>query len=296
LKRDEEFRLAVAGLLGYREILDELRRLREDFNKLYQKSLEHDKRFEVIEEELKKLREDFNKLYQKGLEHDKRFEILEKKLLEHDKRFEAIERKLLEHDKRFEVIEKRLEEHDKRLEAIEKKLEEHDRKFEAVERKLLEHDKRFEAIEAKLVEHDKKFEELRIEIRDLKLVVDENRKRLSRLELAVGALTESFYAKLVLDQIAAIARGEGDEVVRWERNARIDEEDIDLLIETRRKVYVVEIKVKPKHRHVGALLAKTDIVRRHFPGKEVVPVLSGSLIGKEIAEYARQHGVVVLGW
>ncbi len=155
LEKDKEFRYAVAGLLGYREILEELKRLREDFNKLYQKSLEHDKRFEAIEQELKKLRENLN-------------------------------------------------------------------------RYIEESSRRFEAIEQKLLEHDKRFEELRIEIRDLRLAVNENRKRLSRLELAVGALTESFYAKLILDKIASIARSEGDEVIRWERSARIDEEDIDL--------------------------------------------------------------------
>jgi len=107
LDEDEEFRLAVAAKLGLREILEELRKLREDFNKLYAKSLEHDKRFEAIERKL--------------LEHDKRFEAIESELKklredfnrhiqESSKRFEAIERKLLEHDKRFEAIERRLEE------------------------------------------------------------------------------------------------------------------------------------------------------------------------------------------
>jgi len=33
LSEDEEFRYAVAGLLGLGAVLDELRRLREDFNK-----------------------------------------------------------------------------------------------------------------------------------------------------------------------------------------------------------------------------------------------------------------------
>ncbi len=48
LEVDEEFRLVVAAKLGLLEILNELKRLREDFNKLYQKSLEHDKRFEEM--------------------------------------------------------------------------------------------------------------------------------------------------------------------------------------------------------------------------------------------------------
>jgi len=94
LKEDEEFRLAVAGLLGLDTILSELRKLREDFNrflevedrrweesekrweenqrrweenwKLWEENRrrweEAYRRFEAIEEELKKLREDHNKL------------------------------------------------------------------------------------------------------------------------------------------------------------------------------------------------------------------------------------------
>jgi len=87
LREDEEFRLAVAGLLGLDTILSELRKLREDFNRFVEleekrweenwrlweenrkrweenekRWMEAFKRFEVIEEELKKLREDHNKL------------------------------------------------------------------------------------------------------------------------------------------------------------------------------------------------------------------------------------------
>jgi len=43
LERDTEFRLAIAGLLGLREILEELRKLREDFNRF---AVEQGKRWE----------------------------------------------------------------------------------------------------------------------------------------------------------------------------------------------------------------------------------------------------------
>ncbi len=48
LERDAEFRYAVAGLLGYRDILDRMR--------------EHDRKFNEILEELRRLRIDFQKL------------------------------------------------------------------------------------------------------------------------------------------------------------------------------------------------------------------------------------------
>jgi len=205
LETDEEFRLAVAGLIGLREILDELKRLREDFNKLYQKSLEHDKRFEEI---------------------NKRFEVIEHKLLEHDKRFEAIERKLLEHDKRL----------------------------------------------------------------------DELNKRVSHVEDMVGALAESTYAKFVLEAIASECAAIGDRVVGWERNAVVDDREIDLLIETEKRVFVVEIKVKPRESDVDELLAKASTVSKQFVGKEVIPVLAGARIGREVTSYARGRGVRVYRW
>ncbi|MCX8203248.1 MAG: hypothetical protein N3H32_02905, partial [Nitrososphaeria archaeon] len=65
LKEDEEFRYAVAGLLGLEEILrrldrheEELVRLREDMNKLRE---DMNKGFARHDEELIKLREDMNK-------------------------------------------------------------------------------------------------------------------------------------------------------------------------------------------------------------------------------------------
>ncbi len=251
IMEDEEFRLAVAGAIGLREILEELRWLRR-------KSLEHDKRFEVIERKL--------------LEHDKRFEAIERKLLEHDKRFEAIEKKLLEHDRRFEAIERKLLEHDKRFEVIEKKLLEHDKRFDEL-------NKRIDSVEAKLYEHDQRLNEIN--------------KRLSNVELIVGAMAESMYSRFVLDDLREDIRGRGERIVERRRNARINDEDIDLLIVTDKSVYVVEVKVKPRVADVGALLAKAEIVAKKYPGLKVVPVLAGAMIGSEVLGYAKGKNVEV---
>jgi len=222
LEIDEEFRLAVAAKLGLREILDELRKLREDFNKLYAKSLEHDKRFEV----------------------------LEKKLLEHDKRFEAIERKLLEHDKRFESIERRLE------------------------------------------EHDRKFNEIIEQIKKIWEVLADHGRRLNRIELVLGVLTESFYSKAVWDDLREVLASRGETIVSRKRRFRIDENEIDLLVETNKAIYVVEVKIRPRHEDVGRLLAKAELVSKRM-GKPVIPILAGALIPDDVEEYAVSKGVEV---
>jgi len=85
LKSDEEFRLAVAGLIGLDTIISELKKLREDFLtfvNIQEKRWEENnrrweeayKRFESLENELKKLREDFNKLYESVMRRMDSFE------------------------------------------------------------------------------------------------------------------------------------------------------------------------------------------------------------------------------
>jgi len=96
LKSDEEFRLAVAGLLGLDTVISELKKLREDFLtfvKEQEKRWEENnrrwegafKRFEAIESEIRrlweaveKLREDFNKLYESVM---KRMDSFERRLM-----------------------------------------------------------------------------------------------------------------------------------------------------------------------------------------------------------------------
>ena len=63
LERDKEFRYTVAGLIGLKEILDELRTLRKEMAKRFE---EHDRKFNEILARLER--------------HDKRFDALERKI------------------------------------------------------------------------------------------------------------------------------------------------------------------------------------------------------------------------
>jgi hypothetical protein len=88
LKEDEEFRYAVAGLLGFEEILkrldrneQELVRLREDMAKMFER---HEERFARIEEEIRRIWQEIAKLREdmvKGFErHDREIERLTEEL------------------------------------------------------------------------------------------------------------------------------------------------------------------------------------------------------------------------
>jgi hypothetical protein len=139
-------------------------------------------------------------------------------------------------------------------------------------RRFEEINKRFEVIEKKLLEHD---------------------KRLAGIELELGALTESFYSKTLWDDLREEIRRGGGKIILRKRNYRINESDIDLFIETNKKIYVVEVKVKPKHDDVGVLLVKIDLVKKRYPEKEVVGIRAGTMIGSEVEEYTREKNIKV---
>ncbi|MEM0030013.1 MAG: DUF3782 domain-containing protein [Candidatus Nitrosocaldus sp.] len=65
LEKDKVFRHAVAGLIGYKELLDRLVKVEKRFRR-------YDKKFNAILEEIKKLREDASQLRQDMLEGFKR--------------------------------------------------------------------------------------------------------------------------------------------------------------------------------------------------------------------------------
>ena len=69
LREDEEFRYAVAGLIGLEEILKrldrhegELVKLREDMNRVLERLVKHEEELVRLREDLNKLREDMNRL------------------------------------------------------------------------------------------------------------------------------------------------------------------------------------------------------------------------------------------
>jgi len=279
LKRDEDFRYMVAGLIGLDKILEELKKLHENFNKLYEKSLEHDKRFEEINRRFEAIEKRFEEV-------NKRFEDINKRFEEINKRFETIDKRFEEIEKRFEEINRRFEEINKRFEAIDKRFEEINKRFLEIEKRFEAIERRFEVIEKKLLEHDKKFEELVKRI-------DRVEKRVSHIEYELGALNEAFYCKALWDDLREILVANGEKLLVRRRNAVVDDEEIDLLVVTDKRVYVVEAKVKPRYEDVGRLSAKIDVVKKHYADKEIVGILAGSKIGREIEEYAENKGFMV---
>ena len=233
VREDEEFRYALAGLLGLDTILSELKKLREDFLAFVK-------------------------------EQGRRWEEQEKRWEENNKRWE-------ENWRRWEENSKRWEENDRRWEENWKRWEENSKRWEENERKWEEAFKRFEAIERKLLEHDKRF---------------------ARLELEVGALTEATLAKFIYDDIEKLVREAGERIVSRKRGVRVDGKEVDMVVETDKSVYVIEIKTKPRQRHIDELLKNAEATQKIFR-KPIKPMLAGVYIGSEVESYAKSKGVEV---
>ncbi|MEM0225857.1 MAG: hypothetical protein QXF46_03190 [Thermofilaceae archaeon] len=134
LKEDEEFRYTVAGLLGLKEILNELRKLRKDFltfvkeqekrweenNRRWEES---NRRFLSLEGELVKLREDFLAFVR---EQEKRWEETNRRFLSLETELAKLREDFLtfvkEQEKRWEENNRRWEESNRRSSRIEMEL------------------------------------------------------------------------------------------------------------------------------------------------------------------------------
>ncbi|RLF21857.1 MAG: hypothetical protein DRN15_10460 [Thermoprotei archaeon] len=193
----------------------------------------------------------------------------------------------------WNVIVKRFEEYDKKFYAVLAELREH-RKILEEHRKILEEHRRLLEEHAKeLLEHRKILERHEEILRGILEEMSSMRKRLNRIELELGALTESTYCRFVSEDLEKEIKALGKHVIRSERDVIINGIEVNLLIETEDEIYVVEVKVRPSIADVGALMAKCDVVRK-VTVKKVVPLLAGAMIGKEVFAYANEKGVRVL--
>lgn len=116
-------------------------------------------------------------------------------------------------------------------------------------------------------------------------------KRFARIETTLGAIAEAQFSRYVWEELRDEIKGRGEAVLRRERNVDLD--GVDLLVETDRHVYVVEVKMRPKIADVGALLAKCDVAQQKL-GKPAIPILTGVMIGREVETYARGKGVTIM--
>jgi len=96
LEEDEEFRLAVAGLLGLREILEELRELREGQGRLEERQMKLEERQMKLEERMLELEERMTDLEERQTRLEERQTELEERMLGLEERQTRLEEEMRE--------------------------------------------------------------------------------------------------------------------------------------------------------------------------------------------------------
>ena len=229
LEEDREFRYAVMGMLGFRELLERFARLEERQARL-------EERQQALEE---------------------RFAALEERFAELEKRQQALEERFAKLEERQLILEERVA-----------KLEE----------RFLELSERVARVEEQLVEVWRELGRVR------------RLAELSRRD--VGALSEAVYSRFIWEDLREQLEERGEEVVRRRRRVKVDGEEVDLLVETVERIYVIEVKVQPDHHDIDALLRKAEAAEKVL-GKPATPVLAGVWIGDDARRYAEARGVEV---
>jgi len=193
LKEDEEFRYAVAGLIGMEEILRRLDRHEEELVKIW--------------EELARLREDMNKGFQRN-----------------DQLFAEILKRLDRHEELFAEIFKRLDRHEEELvrlrEDMNKRFEHYDQLFAEVFKRLDRHEERIGRVEEELVrlreDMNRGFAQHEEELARLRADMNKGFDRLQRRIDALGARWGVMSEKAFREGLRGVVEEElGLRVERW---------------------------------------------------------------------------------
>jgi len=130
LKTDEEFRYAVAGMIGYDEILKRLQKHDEKFEEIvsilnrHEEILaRHEEKFEEILAQIKEIRESQSRLENRVNSLDNRVDSLEKSLSSLDKRVDSLEKRIDSLEKSVNSLEKRVDSLDKRVGSLEERVD-----------------------------------------------------------------------------------------------------------------------------------------------------------------------------
>ncbi len=304
LEKDLEFRYAVAGFLGFSEILKRLE--------------EHDKKFQEILAEIKALRENQDKLWEgqnKLWEEVRRLWEEVRALREDQKRLWESQNKLWEEVKALREDQGRLWEGQNKLwEEVRKLRESQDKLWEEV-RKLWEEvralredqNKLWEEVKALREDQKRLWEEvrtLRLGYEELRSLYGQLRDDLREVKVAVERVSHTLErVTLTLEEearsiIAHRLRQELGVEVELTR-AFVDAREIDVYGAVEDLCVVGEVTVRLGPRLVEELLEKLELIKQRRPDllrRRVIKVVYTYVAIPQAIDLAVQHNVWVLKW
>ena len=149
LREDEEFRLAVMGLLGYSDVKSSVDRLVEAVNELTKAVKAHEERLSRVEDGLTRLENAVEELTRAVKSHDERLTRLENTVEELTKAVRSHEERLTRLESAVEELTKAVKEQSKAIEELAKIVKSHEDRLAKVEEAIKAFDRRLMALGAR---------------------------------------------------------------------------------------------------------------------------------------------------
>ena len=201
LREDEEFRLAVMGLLGYSDVKSSVDRLVEAVNELTRAVKAHEERLSRVEDGLTRLENAVEELTRAVKSHDERLTRLENAVEELTKAIKAHEERLTRLEGAVEELTRAVKAHEDRLTKVEDRLTRLENAVEELTKAVRSHEDRLTKVEDRLTRLENAVEELTKAVKEQSRAIEELAKivklhedRLAKVEEAIKAFDRRLMA------------------------------------------------------------------------------------------------------
>jgi len=130
LRTDEEFRYAVAGLLGLEEILKAIRSLQEQtaestraIRALQEQVAEHSKAIRSLQEQVAELRQDFNRLAEQVAENTRAIRALQEQVADNTRAIRALQEQVAENTRAIRSLQEVIEGHSREIASLSRSIQ-----------------------------------------------------------------------------------------------------------------------------------------------------------------------------
>ncbi len=124
LKEDQEFRYAVAGLIGFKEVLERIDNNTAAIKTLQEEVAQHSREIKTLQEQVTEHSKAIQTLQQEVAENTRAIKALQEQVAEHSKDIKALQEQVAELSKDIKALQEQVAEHGKAIKALQSQVAE----------------------------------------------------------------------------------------------------------------------------------------------------------------------------
>jgi len=124
---------------------------------------------------------------------------------------------------------------------------------------------------------------------DLERKIQEVDSKVEATRSDLGLVAEEVYISNFINRLVR----ENQAILNIYRKYETEHGEVDAIVETNEKIYVLEVKMRAEPKDVDVLLLKTKAILQERQDKGVIPVLTGSKINRIVRNYAKGLNVMI---